>query len=387
MISFLFSKFIPNLIKLAIAKVFVCFGYKKEYTDAWLVSERGTDARDNGYFFFKYLCEKQKNIRSFYVIDTKSPDYEKVKELGPTIEYQSFQHFVAMLRANYLISSHVMGFTPEPEVFSILQKHHILDLRGKKIFLQHGIIKSDIEGLKYPKVKMNLFVCGAYEEYHYIHDTYGHPEGVVQYTGLARYDTLTNECMRKQILVMPTWRKWLNSLSEQEFVKTEYYRQYSELINNQTIHKWLEHNQYVMVFYPHYEMQKFVHLFRTNSPYVQIGQFENYDVQTLLKESKLLITDYSSVYFDFAYLNKPILYLQFDQRQFYESHYGKGYFDEEKFGPICNSQEEILQHLNLLDYDLFEQSDYSRNQKVFFGSNVGNCCENIYQAILKIKQR
>ena len=40
------------------------------------------------------------------------------------------------------------------------------------------------------------------------------------------------------------------------------------------------------------------------------------DVQHLLKESALLVTDYSSVGFDFSFLHKPVLYYQFDRQRF-----------------------------------------------------------------------
>lgn len=41
-----------------------------------------------------------------------------------------------------------------------------------------------------------------------------------------------------------------------------------------------------------------------------------YDVQQLLKESLLLITDYSSVFFDMMYMNKPVIFYQFDENQY-----------------------------------------------------------------------
>lgn len=40
----------------------------------WLISERGTDARDNGYHFFRYLREKHPEIECYYVITKDSPD-------------------------------------------------------------------------------------------------------------------------------------------------------------------------------------------------------------------------------------------------------------------------------------------------------------------------
>src|SRR5699024_8577370 len=44
------------------------------------------------------------------------------------------------------------------------------------------------------------------------------------------------------------------------------------------------------------------------------------DVQFLLKQSSMLITDYSSVAFDFAFLHKPVAYYQFDDHRFARPH-------------------------------------------------------------------
>ena len=65
--------------------------------------------------------------------------------------------------------------------------------------------------------------------------------------------------------------------------------------------------------------------------------FGERDVQQLLKESLLLVTDFSSVYFDFAYMHKPVIYFQFDEDAFYDEHYHKGYFDYRRdgFGDVC----------------------------------------------------
>ena len=43
------------------------------YKDLWIVSERGIDARDNGYHFFKYLRNAHPEINSVYIISKDSP--------------------------------------------------------------------------------------------------------------------------------------------------------------------------------------------------------------------------------------------------------------------------------------------------------------------------
>ena len=56
-----------------------------------------------------------------------------------------------------------------------------------------------------------------------------------------------------------------------------------------------------------------------------------------------MITDYSSVFFDFAYMKKPLAYWQFDSERFFAEQYGKGYFKfDEGFGPLCIQKDEVI---------------------------------------------
>ena len=67
----------------------------------------------------------------------------------------------------------------------------------------------------------------------------------------------------------------------------------------------------------------------------------------LIKKASLLITDYSSIFFDFAYLKKPIVYSHFDIEEFRKFQYPEGYFVYEKdgFGPICKTIDCIVDEL------------------------------------------
>ena len=62
-----------------------------DYRDVWLISERGTDARDNGYWFFRYMQKSHKEKNSYYVIDKSSEDFKKLEQYGHIIQYKSFQ--------------------------------------------------------------------------------------------------------------------------------------------------------------------------------------------------------------------------------------------------------------------------------------------------------
>ena len=113
----------------------------REFNACWLISERGTDARDNGYFFYKYLTENHKELDVRYIISKDSPDFDKIKKLGKYILYGSREHYIAFITSPVLISAHLMGFSPDMGLFCRLWQNGLLRLHGKSIMLKHGIIK------------------------------------------------------------------------------------------------------------------------------------------------------------------------------------------------------------------------------------------------------
>lgn len=370
-------------VKLCIIKIISCF-VKPEIYPEWIISERGDDARDNGYVFYEYIRKYHPEIKVAYIIKSDSADFSKVNSIGNTIEYGSFKHYMALVKAKYLVSSHIMGFTPNPGFFVMLDKkinYLKFIVPGKKVFLQHGIIKDYIKGLCYPTTKVDVFICGAKPEFEYILNNYNYPKGVVNYTGLARYDKLLPYTEHKQILVMPTWRKWLNSYSIDEFKKSDYYLKYQSLINNEKLNKVLIEYGYTLVFYPHYEMQKFLPTFSAPES-VRLASIKDYDVQKLLKESELLITDYSSVYFDMAYMNKPIVFYQFDQEHFFAEHYQRGYFDESAFGIVTGYEDIVVNTVIKHIKKMLDNTQYKIKEKEFFTYRDDENCKRIFNVII-----
>ena len=311
----------------------------------WLVCERGFDAQDNGYFFFRFLNVMHPEINSTYLIKSNSPDYKKVKSYGKVVEFGCLKHFIMAIGCPVKISSHLFGYAPWRQMSLYFRRNKTHDIH---VFLQHGIIKNEHEGLHGNVCKsLDLFVCGAKPEYEFIKNTFEYENNVPVYTGLSRYDNLDFFQTRNQILFMPTWRRNLCNLSSQEFIESKFYKNWSSLLKSITINRLCCDNNLVINFYLHTSLQKFSSLFVGNQN-VKIVEFGQEDVQTLLKESKLLVTDYSSVYFDFAYMQKPIIFYQFDEDQFFKDHYSKGYFDYRKdgFGEVCTNIESFIRAFN-----------------------------------------
>lgn len=310
----------------------------------WIICERGDDARDNGYTMFKYLRNEQQYINVYYLINKKSADYPKVKALGKVVKYKSFKHWLLYRVAECRMSTHLASFAPGNYIGEWF-KHH--KQKGINVFLQHGITHNEFPSNYYEYNGSDLFICGAKLEYDHISKNCHYPEGNVVYTGFSRFDELHDFETKNQILVMPSWRNYLQGTSEEEFKESKYFKTYDSLLRNRELNEKLEKEGIKLVFYIHYSLQQYSDCFTNYGPNVIIADFDHYDVQTLLKESKLLITDYSSVFFDFAYMRKPLIYYQFDIDEFYGKHYKQSYFNhnENGFGPVINSHNYLIKSI------------------------------------------
>ena len=357
------------------------------YRHLWLVMERGFDARDNAYWFFRYLRERQPQINACYVIDTASPDFGKVSQLGRTAAWKSIRHYLTYLAADMLIGTHVQPASPDLMAYYHLRQVGIRP-RGKQIFLQHGIIMAEMKWMRYPAMKVDFFASGGKLEYDYLVSEFGFPEGVVQYTGLCRFDNLVRGCdPSDEILVMPTWRGSDYPQGER-FYETAFYRRFQSLLENPRLLDLLEERDLKLIFYPHIELQKELDKFKSPSKRIVLADWRDYDVQTLLMRCSLLITDYSSVFFDAGYLEKPVIYYQFDMEDFRKYHYQEGYFSYVKhgFGPVVTTEEALINAvMECAGNDFRMQKDYLDRLEAFYPVRDELNCERTYQILRRMQ--
>lgn len=371
---------IKLLAAVSIAPIYKLF----QKRDIYLIGERKDQCQDNGYHLFKYVRENHKEDSFYYCITKDSNQLYKIKKLGNIVYYKSFKHYLYYVLSRKLVCAHVGSCTPDFAIVWKLEEKNII--KKNRVFIQHGITKELIPSLMYSGSNITTFICGAKSEYDFVKAEFGYPKGAVKYLGFCRFDNLHDVEVKNQILIMPTWRQWFgmdgnNEMPEDEFLKSEYFIRFNELINNREFDKCLEENNMTAIFYPHNEMQRYLHLFKSISNNIIIATKSNYDVQALLKESKILITDYSSIAFDFAYMKKPMIYYQFDKEDYNNKHYSKGYFDYERdgFGPIAMSIDQVI--LNIKD-QLEGKGNYKLYVDSFFKLNDKLNCERHYCEIM-----
>lgn len=359
----------------------------------WLICDNKNEARDNGYWLFRYLREEHPEQDAVYAISKRSPDYRKVKALGKTVRYGSFRHWLLYLTARLNISSQ-KGGKPNAAVCYALEVKGIL--RNTRVFLQHGVIKDDMDWLHYDQTRMKRFVTSTEREYRFLCARFGYPQGSIIKTGLCRFDKLHNFTVKeRQLLLMPTWRSWIadpTSASKEledvsDFKQTAYFKAWNAFLTSKELDMLLQKHVLTMVFYPHREMQKYLDAFTIGSERIRKASWPQDDVQELLKESAFLITDYSSIAMDFAYMKKPMLYYQFDYNMFRKGQYQEGYFSYENdgFGKVCHTLPEVLGELERAAAEHFaEPQEYRRRAEQFFDLCDDRNCERTYDALKEL---
>ena len=162
------------------------------------------------------------------------------------------------------------------------------------------------------------------------------------------------------------------------------------MLSDEELLSYLRKNKFEILFYPHYEMQKYLHIFDSlKNDVVRICSKDEFDVQELLIRAKVLITDYSSVFFDFAYMDKPLVYYQFDAEEFSRSHFTKGYFEygRDGFGPVFTDHRQVVLYIReLLESGCKNPAKYSLREKEFFDRIDGSNCQRNYEYIQNFKR-
>lgn len=359
---------------------------RAKYQRMMLVSEKGNDARDNGYHFFLYVKQNHPEIDAYYIISDDSPDRARLAAYeSHLVRYLSFRHCMMFWKAHYLVGTHLRaGHTPLPFALVKYLNRYLHIYRGKKVAnIKHGITKNYIGRMVYENTHYDLMVCGAAPEEAYMRDALHYPPTVARYTGFCRFDKLLDFKVKRQILVMPTWRKYLNSGN---LKGSKYYRSFEELLCSKRLEEVLERYDIDLVFYPHHRLQPYVEEFKRNgmTKRIIIADLAHYDVQQLLKESALMVTDYSSVLFDFIYMRKPVVFYQFDREEYWGKHMARGYVDEDAFGPVKNDVDSLIDEMEkYLSSGMRLETQYLAEVERFFPMHDAQNCERVYEALMQ----
>ena len=349
--------------------------------EIWIVMDRKTMADDNAEHFFKHAVGQDDGIRKFFAIHNSSRDFNRLTKLFAKhiLDCDSVKHRFYYMFTKKLISSQGSEFDLNP----FLNKNYPLMAGITNLdfyFLQHGVIKDNMSSWlrKYDR-NPKLIVSSAQGEYESLFDEgYFYSDKVIQLLGLPRYDNLDNSGLKKQIVIMPTWRNYITN--EAELTDSEYFRRFDSLINNERLIGHARSKGYEIVFKPHPELTPYLYLFSKND-YVKIDLDKRY--QDIFNESSLMVTDYSSIFFDFAYLKKPLIYYQYANDYHYDSENGYFQYREMGFGDVISEEDELVEKIiDYIDSGCEMEDVYRKRVDEFFKFHDHNNSKRCYDWII-----
>lgn len=365
----------------------------------WLFIDKIYKAGDSSEYLYRYASEQKDGIDKYYLIDKNVPDYQRfVKEGIKPLVRDSLKHKLIFMYADMVVISNSTvfafnGYTMEESAF-------VRDLFHFDVAcVQHGMSVQKIAiAQNRMRDNISLYFCASKYELDNlnrpIYDYAG--RDILKLTGVPRYDGLVNED-KKQLLITPTWRMQAampvtTSESHERdynpmFKETNYYKVYNSLVNDPRLLEAARQYGYRI----HYVLHPIV------SP--QADDFDKNDVVDIIpatgdmsyekefRESSLMVSDFSGVQFDFAYMRKPVVYLHHnDIPQHYEE--GTFHYDTMAFGEICHTNDELIDVL--IDYmrnDCRMKEQYRRRADDFFEFSDRNNCQRIYDVMIQTAKK
>ena len=364
----------------------------------WLISDRPAIAGDNGEAFFMYMRKNHPEINSVFMLDKESDDYDRIRKIGPTVKPLSFKHKLYTLLCDYAISSQGenLHFDPFDRMHNFFRD---ITVQKSFVFLQHGITMNDLSGWlnRYNKNISGFVTASKYEHNSILEYDYNYTKKQVWLTGFTRFDRLYDKS-EKLISIMPTWRKYLSRYYNKNtnqwvlvnnFTESDYYQFFNSLINDERLISASKKYGYKIMFVPHPIVKPHINLFDKNDDVDFAGS--NLSYTEIYAKSNLVITDYSSAVFDFAYLRKPVIYTHFDAEDFFGGKHTvkPGYFNYERdgFGEVEYDIESTVDRIiEYMENGCQLKATYRERIDNFFEYNDKNNCERLYERIINDKK-
>ncbi|WP_153731694.1 CDP-glycerol glycerophosphotransferase family protein [Sporosarcina obsidiansis] len=339
--------------KILLAYIVVKLFYRYDSQPIMLIGGNlGEKYEDNAAVFHQYVLSNFSDQMKIYWMYDPQFTYIENHLIPNAIPLGSFQNYVLFFRASYSVHGHSIIYDLAP----FIDKFIFLNKKTKMLHISHGIEcfkKILIQEEDVPLLeRCDYFNCASRYEYEIKYNEWEIPDEKLVITGMARFDRLPPNQPPKQIkrvLLMFTWREWLFDLSEEEFQESAYFQATMGLLQSKTLQSIMIDHQIELRVILHPFMKKYENYFRRDGYLKEQMSFFSFDeilIMDELNEADMLITDYSSISWDFLYMNKSIIFYTFDQSEFLANRGSYLDLDKDLFGYKGNTEEEVLAYLS-----------------------------------------
>lgn len=342
---------------------------------ALIFEKDASTAQDNGFALFLHLLQdtSSADFDYYFIIDRSSGQWDRVRHLNRVVPKFSLKYWRLLVSpAAFLASSdvryHVSNLYAQP---GIADKYAFL---RKNYFLQHGVTgmkRVPIFRPQSPTFPEAVVATAEWEKEVLVGA--GIPADRIDVIGFARWDRLSRvptEAARRKLLYMPTWREWLEGRDADGLKDSTYAREITSFLSSDELSRVLEEHRVELNFLAHPKFPQLAGLFEHVGSHIKLLSQDHISFADLIDSSAAVITDYSSIAWDFVQAGKPAVLFQFDLEQYQRV---TGMYSGSEFEQILNliptahTEQEVVAIVKNL---LMTESQEMHTQAEKFGRRV-----------------
>lgn len=281
----------------------------------------------------------------YYILDRNSKDINEIdkKYIKKVIYKNTFKHYFYFFIANTYMGTELLGHAIDLRIANKYAMRRINDEKLNFIFLQHGITymipltaKTRVAFRRIGRQGIRkIVVSSTLEAQHFIEcGNYNYQD--MYLCGLPKFDKNEWNKDADKIIIMPTWRPWEYNQARLDFAQTKYYKMVSRIFES-IPDKYKDK----LIILPHPLIAEMITEFDDDmKKYMNFK--DKYD--DLLKQAKVLITDYSSISYDAFYRGSNVIFY-WEEKDYCMEQYGEGtklmLNEENCFGDICYKPDQL----------------------------------------------
>jgi CDP-glycerol glycerophosphotransferase len=319
---------------------------------SWL----GKKYSDNTKALFEYILNNANNIKPFWITHDKTVYLKLLEEKKPVLMSYSLKGWLMSLRASVAFVTHYHGDINMYALHGVKKiwlwhgmplKKVLCDERNPRYFniIENKVFLTKLKQIYIKYIKPYYFndflkkdaidatVASADFFVPFLTSAFSISKESVWLTGLPRTDFFYNK--KKELIITELEKKYINSriilymptfrMNLASGDRTPYNPFIEKSFNLNKFIDFLEKENIIFIYKPHFQDQ-FIDFSLKSDRFILISDSDYDELYVLISNIDILITDYSSVYFDFLCLNKPVILTPFD----YEDYIKKSrefYFD------------------------------------------------------------
>lgn len=266
----------------------------------------------DNYALFEYLqtLPEYKDI-SYYIINKNNVQYEQIAAKYPhniiPVDHSKFSWklLFKLITAKYWLDSYQVIYTFDRGGY--MRKGKITT-----VYMQHGInyFKPGFWG--HPSISplyFNKIVFSNKKEQQIFKNYYGYNDKNVIMAGLSRWDLMKDKSEEKIIFAYFTFRSYLIRVPGVELTQTRYYKNIMAFLSSPQLKELCEKHNIKLYAGIHHQMIRNDDI---REKLYHIDFIEDKDIGEIKQKASILITDFSSMCFDFMLKDKPVIFFRVD---------------------------------------------------------------------------